>query len=316
MLQQTRVETVVPYYRHFLGRFPTVEALAKAPLEDVLSAWSGLGYYRRARHLHHAAASIVREHGGRFPENPVSIRSLPGVGRYTEGAIRSIAFGQRAPLVDGNVARVLCRLFALRGDPRRRPLSEKLWSIAAALVPLREPGAFNQALMELGARVCTPRAPRCSVCPLRRRCDARARGNPERYPTVARRSRARRVEWAAAVVRRGPRVLLVRRPQRGLLGGMWDLPTVEVVGDPLRSIRRGLRPLLGAGLRAGKPLGVVRHGIEDLSIRIHVIPVRAARFPLKDGFVRWCPLPEALLLPLTGASRKALAMAGLGSGSR
>jgi A/G-specific adenine glycosylase len=204
MLQQTRVEVVVPYYERFLERFPDVEALAAAPLDDVLRAWAGLGYYRRARQLHAAAAIVARDHHGRLPADEAALRALPGIGRYTAGAIRSIAFGEPAPIVDGNVARVLSRLFALPGGPGDSVWERRLWTLAGQLVPATDPSAFNQGLMELGATVCTPRSPRCAACPLARHCRALAEGRPEAYPPPRPRPKlvsVARPAWCSAAIR-------------------------------------------------------------------------------------------------------------------
>jgi A/G-specific adenine glycosylase len=210
MLQQTRVSTVLGHYARFLGRFPNVSALAKAREADVLHAWQGLGYYSRARRLHQAARAMRTRHGGRVPSDHASLLGLPGVGAYSAGAVASIAFGERVPVVDGNVVRVLTRLFALRGDPGRAPLRARLWKTASELVPSRRPGDFNQAVMELGATVCTPRDPDCGRCPLRGDCLAHARGLAHRLPELPMRERPTEVRVAAAVVRRAKRVLVVR----------------------------------------------------------------------------------------------------------
>ncbi|MCI0589058.1 MAG: A/G-specific adenine glycosylase [Planctomycetes bacterium] len=312
MLQQTRVETVVPYYERFLRLFPTARALARAPLPRALAAWSGLGYYRRARMLREAARRIVADHGGRFPDDPESIRSLPGVGPYTAGALLSIAFGKPFAVLDGNVARVLSRLLALRGDPRRN--RRILEAAAAALVDPRSPGAFNQALMELGALVCTPRRPDCPRCPLRSLCRARALGIEAKIPPT-RRERTRRVEWASAVLRRRDRVLLVRRPDGGLLAGMWELPTVEVGGSAARTfLARRLLRLLGAPARLGSEIGRIRHAIEDRAITIRLFDARAGRGGSRTPAARWCALRESVDLPLAAAARKSLALASSSRG--
>src|SRR5512136_569268 len=193
MLQQTRIATATPYYHAFLGRFPTLAALARARPADVLEAWSGLGYYRRARSLHAAAREVVREHGGRVPDDPAAFERLPGVGRYTAGAVLSIAYGRPLPALDGNAARVLSRLEALPATMRDPAGARRLWALAAARVPADRPGDWNQALMELGATVCTPRAPRCAACPLRRHCRALALGRVDRLPPPAVRRAGERV---------------------------------------------------------------------------------------------------------------------------
>src|SRR5205085_756172 len=214
MLQQTRVEVVIPYYRRFLARFPPLASLARAPLDDVLALWSGLGYYARARNLHRAAKAA----GRRLPGTCAELRELPGFGPYTAAAVASLAFGEDVPLVDGNVARVLARIFRLRGDARA-----EAWKIAPKLVPRGRGGAFNAALMELGATLCTPGAPRCGECPIAAHCAGR--GAPERYPEARKRGRRTLLEWRAlALTRRDGAVILVRRPERSLFGGLWDLP--------------------------------------------------------------------------------------------
>ncbi|HEX6764302.1 MAG TPA: A/G-specific adenine glycosylase [Polyangiaceae bacterium] len=212
MLQQTQVKTVLGHYARFLHRFPTVNALARAREADVLHAWQGLGYYSRARRLHEAARAIRERHDGRLPRDRESLLGLPGVGEYSAGAVASIAFGERVPVVDGNVVRVLTRLFALRGDPGRAPLRARIWKTASELVAPERPGDFNQALMELGATLCTPRDPDCTRCPLRRGCLGRARGLVQRLPELPARARPTEVRVAAALVRRAGRVLVVREP--------------------------------------------------------------------------------------------------------
>ncbi|MGH7149368.1 MAG: A/G-specific adenine glycosylase, partial [Planctomycetota bacterium] len=298
---------VVPYYERFLRLFPTARALASAPLPRVLAAWSGLGYYRRARMLREAARRIVSEHGGRFPRDPDSIRALPGVGPYTTGALLSIAFGRPFPVLDGNVIRVLSRLLALRGDPRKN--RGTLEAAAAALVDPRAPGDFNQALMELGALVCTPRRPDCPRCPLRSLCRARALGLEAKIPP-ARPERTRRVEWASAVLRRNGRVLIVRRPEGGLLAGMWELPTVEAGGASARpSLSRRLRGLIGASARLGREIGRIRHGIEDRAITIRLFDARVSRGSPRTSAARWWVPGSSVVLPLAAAARKSLDLA-------
>jgi A/G-specific adenine glycosylase len=200
MLQQTRVATVIPYYERFLARFPTLTALARAEESEVLAAWQGLGYYRRARALHRGARAVAADHGGSLPRDLEGLRAIPGIGPYTAGAIASIAFDTPAPVVDGNVTRVLCRLYALGGDPAKNPLRAELWRRAAQLVPAARASDFNQALMELGATVCTPRAPRCDECPLRRACLARSHGSAEALPEKKRRLPTVAVRASAGVV--------------------------------------------------------------------------------------------------------------------
>ncbi|HWM86752.1 MAG TPA: A/G-specific adenine glycosylase [Kofleriaceae bacterium] len=280
MLQQTRIAAVLPYYERWMDRFPSAERLAAAPLDDVLAAWSGLGYYGRARNLHRGAREVVERHGGRVPDTAAELRSLPGVGRYTAGAIASIGFGRREPLVDGNVARVLARLFAIEEDVKSASTARRLWQIAGELVPAGAPGDFNQGLMELGQEVCTPAAPRCEACPLAGSCAARATGRTAELPLVGKRQadadkpllRAR-----AAWIERGGRVLLARRRPEGLFGGLWELPQA-----PDRERLHALFSALGAQLELGAPRPVFRHR-QVLSHRRLELDVYVARLAGRPG---------------------------------
>lgn len=253
MLQQTRVETVIPYYERFLARYPTVADLAAAELDQVLSLWSGLGYYRRARGLHLAAREVTVRHGGAFPREAAGLRALPGIGAYTAGAIASIAFDRREPIVDGNVARVLARLEGIDDDIRGGAGARRLWAAAARLVPADRPGQFNQALMELGATVCTPRSPRCGACPVDGACVARAEGREEELPVISPKRDAPSVSMVAAVVRAGRRVLLARRAEGGLFGGLWEPPMVEAP-----SLAAALPLLAAVGVAGGAGEGATR----------------------------------------------------------
>jgi A/G-specific adenine glycosylase len=268
MLQQTRVESVIPYYRRWMERFPDVAALAGAEVDDVLHAWEGLGYYSRARNLHRAAQEVRDRFAGDLPSDPAALRTLPGIGPYTAGAIGSIAFGVVTPAVDGNVKRVLARLLDLPA-----PTAAELHRHAAALVDPDEPGDFNQALMELGATVCTPRSPGCTVCPLRSWCLARVRGTvldrPERPVRSAIPHRAFAV---GVVVDADGRVLVRRRPEDGLLGGLWEFPGAEVGGA--HSVDAGSRLALHAAMGpashpAGMALDVVHHAFTHFRASYH-----------------------------------------------
>jgi len=302
MLQQTTVRAVVPYYRRFLGRFPTLRALARAPLPRVLAAWSGLGYYRRARHLHAAARIIVKDHAGRFPSRPDQVRALPGVGRYTAGALLSIVFGRQEPVVDGNVARVLSRLFLMRGDARGRASQERLWDLARGLVRAApaDPGDLNQALMELGATLCSPLAPRCPLCPVARRCRARAAGAQEAIPG-RRRARAP-VDLAATLVlvaRRG-RFLMHRRRRTGLMDGLWEFPALE--GD------QGAAGAAVSGDLRLEPLervATLRHTITYRRLRIEVRRARLLSEPRGRDY-RWVSPAGARRLPASSLVAKVL----------
>ncbi len=287
MLQQTQVTTVVPYFDRWMRRFPDLRALAAATEGDVLAAWQGLGYYGRARALHATARHLVAERGGAMPATAPALRGLPGVGRYTAGAIASIAFGEREPVVDGNVARVLARWHRLRGDPRREPLRGRLWSLAAELVEHDHPGDVNQALMELGAVVCTPRAPRCGDCPLATRCEAHAAGVAERYPERAPAPAPRRVVMAASVVSRAGRLLVVRAPTRARWwAGLWHFPFAEVEGAeaPAAAAARAAVGELGRRVPEGLPLLRLRHVVTRHRVTLHVLGFRLA--PGASGGVR------------------------------
>ena len=224
MLQQTQVATVIPYFKRFVTAFPTLPDLASANEQDVLRFWEGLGYYRRARHMHHAAKIIVAEHGGVFPRDPETAAQLPGIGRYTLGAILSQAFDARLPILEANSQRVLCRLFARREDPRSPDGRRWLWEAAEALLPRRRTGDFNQALMELGALVCSTRAPECSRCPLNTHCLARKFGIQDEIPPAAKRPVTRTVAETSVVLKKKGKLLLVQRPPTGRWGNLWEFP--------------------------------------------------------------------------------------------
>ncbi len=301
MLQQTTVKTVIPYYRKFLARFPTLRSLARAPLDDVLGAWSGLGYYRRARQLHAAARLILETHRGRFPRDPDAVRALPGVGRYTAGAVLSIAFGLKEPVLDGNVARVLSRLFLLRGDPRSGPNAKRLWAIARSLVEsTAAPGDLNQALMELGALICAPAAPECTACPVARRCAARAAGVQESIPARRRLRDPVSVHSSVALVERRGRYLMRRRGGSGLMDGLWEFPSL----DPMDG--RGVR-VLSLGRVAD-----LRHSITYRRLRVEVHRARLVSEPRpRDGY-RWVTPAQARRLPASSLVRKVLDAACIG----
>ncbi|MDE2040322.1 MAG: A/G-specific adenine glycosylase [Elusimicrobia bacterium] len=242
MLQQTTVAAAAPRFSSFLKRFPDVDSLAAAREPEVLSAWAGLGYYSRAKNLHRAARQIVSEHGGRFPDDAKAALRLAGVGRYTAGAVLSIAYGRPLPVLDGNVARVLARFFALNGDVKSPALVRELWARAEALLERRRPGDWNQALMELGATVCLPQAPRCPACPLQALCAAKIRGLQNALPVVRPRRAPLELRWTFLWITRGDEVLLWRRsPTERFLPGHWGLPEPRhlglAAGGPLKSAR-------------------------------------------------------------------------------
>ena len=274
MLQQTRVETVIPYYERFLESFPTPHALAGADEDTVLSRWSGLGYYRRARLLHAGVREVVAQYGGTVPEDEEARRSLPGVGRYTAGAIGSIAFDKEEPIVDGNVTRVLARLLRINTPVGTSATTNRLWEEAARLVPGERPGDLNQALMELGATVCTPKQPRCESCPVARECEALAHGEVDTLPVPRARKAPMEVALSAVVATRGRgadrKVWLVKGDQ-ALFGGLWGVPMDE-------GSARGVLTAAGLHARLGsEPVGEVAHVLTHRRLRIDVYRASAAR---------------------------------------
>ena len=277
MLQQTQVATVVPYYERFLSRFPTLAKLAAAPLDDVLKAWEGLGYYARARNLHAAARQVMAEHGGRLPESYAALRQLPGFGDYTAGAVASIAFDEQVPAVDGNVKRVLARLFAITDDVTQSATARRLRAIATDLVPARRPGDFNQALMELGSTLCTPTSPRCLLCPARAECEGLAQGIHESLPVKSPRRERPHYDVTAAVIRRDDgHLLIAQRKPDAMLGGLWEFPGGKCQpGESLPDcLRREIREELGIEIEVGQYLTTIGHGYTHFRISLHVFECR------------------------------------------
>jgi len=277
MLQQTQVTTVLPYYQRFLSQFPTLGDLASAPLDDVLKVWEGLGYYARARNLHAAARQVVADHEGRLPSSYPALRRLPGFGDYTAGAVASIAFGQRVPAVDGNVKRVLARLFAVTDDVTQSATARRLRAIAADLVPPDRPGDFNQALMELGATLCTPTSPRCLLCPVQEACQGLAQGIHESLPVKAPRRERPHFDVTAGVIRREDGCLLIaQRKPDAMLGGLWEFPGGKCQpGESLADcLRREIREELGLEIEVGDYLTTIQHGYTHFRISLHVFECR------------------------------------------
>jgi A/G-specific adenine glycosylase len=290
MLQQTQVETVIPYYQRWLERFPTLAALASADQQSVLAVWEGLGYYSRARNLHRAAQQVQRDLGGALPRTPGALRALPGIGRYTAGAIASIAFGADTAVLDGNVKRVLARAFDLRDDVKSPAGEKALWALAESLVPPGRAGDYNQALMDLGATLCVPRNPLCLLCPVSDLCEARRLGvQHERPVTPARRAVPHRVQLAA-VVAKGGRVLLEQRAESGLLGGLWAFPAVPLPDEaapsrrrPAMRLRHALRTVYGLTVTVGPEAQVVEHGFSHFSLTVRVFDCAWQAGALKRG---------------------------------
>jgi A/G-specific adenine glycosylase len=308
MLQQTQVDTVMPYFERFLVRFPTIDDLAAAPIGDVLKLWEGLGYYARARNLHKAAQMIVNERNGEWPRTVEGLMALPGIGRYSAGAIASLAFDVAAPVLDGNVIRVLCRLFAIQRDPKETKVKEELWQLAEELLPhpptpspdsrstnqergsasspLLKPsspfsgegsgvrssaGEFNEALMELGALICTPRNPKCNICPLAKQCAAKKRNLQDQLPLKTKHKPLPHFDVTAAVIRKNGRVLIAQRPFGGRLGGLWEFPGGKVEpGETLpQCLRREIKEELGVRIKVGKPITSIDHAYTHFKITLH-----------------------------------------------
>ena len=316
MLVQTTVAAVIPYFERFLRRFPSLEALAEADEVEGLKMWEGLGYYRRARQLHAAARAIAREHGGVFPDDPEAIRALPGVGRYIAGAVLSFAFDRPAPIVEANTQRVLARWLAWRGDLKSSATQARLWQAAERLVPPEGAGTFNQAFMELGALVCTPRAPMCLVCPVAADCHARALGLQDALPVTTPKPPPLAVAEACALVAREGRVLIVQRGAGGLWEHLWEFPTIHVSGaDPAgRSfgesvdLAEGVFRLTGVRARIGAVVQTLNFGVTKHRVRLvaHAATAQATEPAPGPGLIRalW-ESPERLTgYPFGSAGRR------------
>ncbi len=272
MLQQTQVTTVIPYYGRFLAHFPTVSDLATAPLNEVLKLWEGLGYYSRARNLHRAAQKVVEDFGGTFPTSVDELLTLPGIGRYTAGAIGSLAFGLDVPVLDGNVIRILTRLFDIAEDVSLSATQNALWSLAGEILPVGRAGLWNEGLMELGRRICTPKSPDCPACPIAEHCTARARRIQHERPVKKRKSKIPHFDVTAAVIRRADGcILIAQRPADGMLGGLWEFPGGKrEPGESLPDcLRREIREELGIDIEVGAQIGTVRHAYSHFRITLY-----------------------------------------------
>jgi A/G-specific adenine glycosylase len=276
MLQQTQVDTVIPYFSRFIKRFPTIRSLARASRDDVLKTWENMGYYARARHLHEAAVNLVEDHRGKFPTTPEGLLSLPGIGAYTAGAILSIAFDKPVPAVDGNVRRVMSRLMAFRKPLREPSVQKKIEKTVQALMPQDRPGQFNQAMMDLGATVCLPRNPACGSCPLALSCLALIRGLQNDIPPVPKRAALPHRDMTAGIIQKNGRVLVVKRPEKGLLGGLWKFPGGR--REDGLSLQQGLRQSVlgevGIDVAVGRKLLSVDHGYTHFLVTLHAYSCR------------------------------------------
>jgi len=303
MLQQTTVRAVLPYYERWLRRFPDLASLARAPLRDVLRAWQGLGYYRRARDLREAARRMVRDHGGRVPDDAAALGRLPGFGPYTTAAVLSLAYGRPLPVVDANVRRVLMRLRAIAGPAS--PRSDKgFLEILGRIIPASTPGPFNQAMMELGALICRSTSPQCLLCPVREFCRAAAEGTQETIPRPLK-MEITPIEAAVAVISDGGRILIRKRPDTGLLAGLWEFPggKREPGESLLETVRREVREEVGAELVGVRSLTKVRHAYTRFQVTLHVYAGRFRRKPdLPARDYRWVTLRSIRRYPLPSGS--------------
>ncbi len=311
MLQQTQVATVVDYFRRFVARWPDVRALASADEGEVLRQWQGLGYYRRARHLHAAAVRIVTEHDGRVPDDVDELLRLPGVGRYTAGAVASIAYDRPRPILDGNVARVLARWLDLDQPIDARETQSQLWSVAEQIVApqgarSRSAGTINQALMELGALVCTPRQPHCLACPVRAHCEGYAQGRAERLPVKRRRPAVKQVRHHVLAVARRDRFLFEKRPEDGLWSSMWQLPTLGGAARGAAGVRRWFEQHSGLVIEAPRRVATYAHRTthRDIEFCLWSAPATAGR--LRPGRGVWRRLDRIDDLPLSNPQRRAI----------
>jgi A/G-specific adenine glycosylase len=310
MLQQTQVATVVPYFTRFMAQFPTVRALAEADEQAVLRQWEGLGYYRRARQLHRAARIVVEQFDGQFPRDLDSVRSLPGIGRYTAGAIVSIAFDTPAPILEANTVRLFSRLIGVRDAPASSAAQALLWQLAEAVVPRRRCGAFNQALMELGSLLCTPRAPRCHECPVSGLCAAFRSGDQERIPKPRASAQIEDVREAAVVVRRGVKVLLRRCTVDERWGGLWDFLRFPLVARRGSSLQTELVEKIErhSGLVVEPPcrIATLKHGVTRFRITLdcYLAESTDAKRKLAAGTWKWVRLDDLEQFPLSVTGRK------------
>lgn len=285
LLQQTQVQTVIPYYNRFVKEFPTVKSLAESPVDRVLKCCEGMGYYARARNLHRTAKEIQNSYGGYVPDDYKKLISLPGIGSYTAGAVGSIAFNKPLPVVDGNVKRVLCRLYGIK-----KPVQKKLWKLAEDLIPENKPGEFNQALMELGALVCLPRNPRCKECCVSAFCAAYKKGKPEVYPAKLKKKTLPYVTGAVGVIKKNGKLLISKRPEKGLLGGMWEFPGGKVKKDETlkHALKREIQEELGISVQVKEKLMEVPHTYSHFRVKLHVFRCKFLKGkPMTLGCADW-----------------------------
>lgn len=293
MLQQTQVKTVIPYYNRWIKKFPTVESLAIASQDEVLKSWAGLGYYRRARMLHDGAKYVVEKFNGTLPSQAEALLKIPGIGKYTAGAIASIAFDQPAPILDGNVIRILTRIFAIRSDTSAAKTLQKLWKISTSLVPKKNPGDFNQAMMELGATICFPSQPDCAHCPVSKKCSAHSMGKETSFPVNSKKEKLSKLHHTALVIKHAGQILMQKQSSKSRWGGLWMFPFWEDSGR--------MKEETNFDTAKQKPLLKIRHGFTRYLIDLHVHTVS-----LKNKTPEWINRTNRKWIPLQKLSALAL----------
>lgn len=308
MLQQTQVVTVVPYFERFVKCFPTVDALAIASEDQVLKLWEGLGYYRRARQMHKAAQVIASEHGGQFPRDPDQVRGLPGIGRYTAGAILSIAFDARQPILEANTIRAISRLLAYRGDTTSTEGQRVLWAAAEEFLPSKNSGDFNQALMELGSEICAPRAPACDQCPLATLCPTRAHGLQDVVPAPKKKTRYEAIREACVVIWKKQKVLLRRCAEGERWAGLWDYPRFEIEASRgqalIDELATKVAGITGISVEAGRRLTTIKHGVTRFRIELACYEARWVRGRARGDNLNWVGAAQLRDYPLNVSARR------------
>jgi A/G-specific adenine glycosylase len=313
MLQQTQVTTVIPYYGRFMSAYPSVRDLAEAPLEQVLKQWQGLGYYSRARYLHRSANQIIEQYGGVFPSDIETLMSLPGIGRSTAGAILTIAMGQRHPILDGNVRRVLCRFFAIKDDPRAKRVETMLWNLSSDLLPRRLPGFYLQAIMDLGATICKPAHPICEDCPVKSACGAKREGLQAVIPLKKTKKKSPHFDYVAGVIFCDDAVLIRRRPMKGLLAGLWEFPgdrITEIVGEaavedsPDTAIQTYFKNKLNLGFKTTDKLMTIKHIFTHFKMTLHVFRQGVSSQVEYEPPFRWAKIDTLTTYPFSTAQNK------------
>lgn len=309
MLQQTRVEAVLPYFQRWMQTFPSVHSLAEAKEQDILKLWEGLGYYSRARNIHKAALILQNEWGGKLPAERAQLEKLPGIGKYTSAAIASMAFGKDEATLDGNIRRVLARLFNVDIPARSREGEKRLWSLAEEHLPPGQAGDYNQAWMDLGASICLPKNPRCSLCPLQTYCQAFAAGVQEERPVLPAKQKTPHYTVTAAIIQRGQKILLAQRPPEGLLGGLWEFPGgKQETGESLpQALKREIEEELACQIEVGTSFGVYKHAFTHFKITLHAFLCKLSRgepYPVEASQIVWVTPSQLTDYPMGKVDRQ------------